>query len=197
MRSLFNVVSVSVMTVLLAGCEMPAGPNQTGGALLGGTSGAIAGGVIGHNSGGHTAEGAMIGGVIGALAGALVGKDIDESTRAHVVQGRPLTIQDVKSLSKANVGDDLIISQINSTRTVYYLGSTEIIDLKNSGVNEKIIDYMIRTPITFANAQPVPAQGYYYTAPAPYYYYGPPYWYPYPSFWFGGYWGGDHGHHHH
>jgi len=57
-----------------------------------------------------------------------------------------LTVTDVKALAKAGVSDDLIISQIRNSRTVYHLNTVNIIDLKSAGVSEKIIDYMINTP---------------------------------------------------
>lgn len=151
MKTLYGSVMAVMLVVFLAGCQMPPGPNQTGGAILGGATGAILGGVIGHNSGGHAGTGAVIGGTVGALAGALMGRDIDESTRMRVTQGQPLTLEDIRALSRANVRDDLIISQINSTHTVYRLSTAQILDLKDSGVSEKVIDYMINTPATVAH----------------------------------------------
>ena len=173
---------------LLTGCVSPMGPNQAGGAIAGGASGAILGGAISHSG-----EGVLIGGVIGTLAGALVGKDIDESTRTHVVQGQPLAIEDIKNLSKANVGDDLIISQINMSRTVYHLNTAQIIDLRNAGISAKVIDYMINTPTAFVQPPAVSrGDAYYYSepvAPYPYYYY-----YPAPRFYVGPFWHGRHWH---
>ena len=69
-----------------------------------------------------------------------------EQTYQAVEQGTPLVGEDVKALAKAGVSDELIISQIRSTRMVYRLGTAEIIDLKNAGVSEKVIDFMITTP---------------------------------------------------
>ena len=59
---------------------------------------------------------------------------------------------DVKALVKAGVSDDLVISQIRNSRTVYHLGTADIIDLKNSGVSERIIDFMINTPTQVQSA---------------------------------------------
>lgn len=132
---------VSVAAALLTGCETS---TQTG-ALVGGTTGALGGALIGKSIGGRTTEGALLGGAIGALSGALVGKHIDEQTRARVQQGQPLTLEDVKVLSRAGVEDHLIISQINATRTVYILNSAQIIDLKDAGVSQRVIDHMINT----------------------------------------------------
>ena len=102
----------------------------------------------------------------------------------------PLGIEDVKAMAKAGLSDDLIISQIRSSATVYHLGTADIILLKNSGVSEKVIDYMINTPST---ATP-PAAGVTTVVVDP----GPacvvaPVVYPYPYWgwgWYGGYYGG-------
>jgi len=54
-------------------------------------------------------------------------------------------LADVVTLTKNGFGDDVIISQIRNSHTVYHLSTAEIIDLKNSGVSEKVIDFMINT----------------------------------------------------
>lgn len=198
MKTVSTTIAVLSLGALVAGCATPMGPNQAGGTMVGGATGAVLGGMIGH-AGGSTAGGALIGGTIGALAGALAGKDIDETTRTHVVQGQPLTIEDVKALAKSGVGDDLIISQINSTRTAYKLNTAQIIDMKNSGVSQKVIDYMINTRSTSVQEQQ-PAYssgGYYYVVPSPYPYYYPHY-YPYHHGYCGPRWHGGsrrYGHH--
>jgi hypothetical protein len=51
----------------------------------------------------------------------------------------------VKALAKAGLSDEVILSQIRNTQAVYHLTAAEIIDLKNSGVSEKVIDCMINT----------------------------------------------------
>ena len=57
-------------------------------------------------------------------------------------------LDELKELVAAGISDDVIISQIHASGTVYYLTSNDIIDLKKSGVSEKIIDYLINTPYT-------------------------------------------------
>jgi hypothetical protein len=56
----------------------------------------------------------------------------------------------VKALAAATLSDDVIISQIRNSRTVFHLSSADILDLKNSGVDEKVIDFMINTPTSIA-----------------------------------------------
>ena len=153
-RSRANLV-VACVSLSVAGCVSPYGqPNNTGsGALIGGATGAIVGSAVAR----HPGVGALIGGAAGVVAGSLIGNSMDRAqqtrleasapqTWQHVEQGQPLNVEDVKALARAGVSDDLIISQIHNTRTVYHLGTTDIITLKNAGVSEKVIDFMINTP---------------------------------------------------
>lgn len=151
--------------VLASGCEYGDGRrNHTGtGALTGGAIGAGAGALIG---GRHAGAGALIGGTVGALSGALIGSSMDEQERARLRaqapqtyqrldQGQPLSLGDVKALAAARVNDEVIISQIRNTRSVYRLGSNDIIELTNAGVSQRVIEYMINTPGTVQAAPPV------------------------------------------
>jgi len=142
--------------MLLTGCQYPNGrPNNTGtGALVGGGIGAASGAVIGgpRNAG----AGALIGGAIGAIAGSIVGSSMDEEQRERlrarapqtyqrVEQGQPLATADVKAMAQAGVSDEIIIAQIRNSHTIYHLSSAEIIELKNAGVSNQVLDFMINT----------------------------------------------------
>jgi hypothetical protein len=165
-RSVYLLV-VAVVTLSAAGCYTPQGrPDYTAsGALAGGATGAIVGSMA-HAPG----AGALVGGAVGALVGGLVGHGMDQAQEAQlrsqapqtlerVEQGQPLTVADVQSLVKAGISDDLVISQIRNSRTVYRLTTADIIALKNAGVSEKIIDYMINTPTQIPSAQVVGVVG--------------------------------------
>lgn len=160
---------IGSLALVLTGCETPYGtPDRTGtGALAGGGIGAASGAIIG-GAGGHAGEGALIGGALGAITGGLIGHsmDMDEQRRlraeapqtyARVEQGQPLSLADVKALAQARLSDEVIISQIRNSRTVYHLSSADIIDLKNAGVSEHVINYMINTPTSTGGAAAVPA----------------------------------------
>jgi len=54
-------------------------------------------------------------------------------------------VADVKALAKADLGEQLILNQIRNSGVVYHLTAAEIIDLKESGVSEKVINAMIST----------------------------------------------------
>ncbi|BBO86317.1 hypothetical protein DSCO28_68830 [Desulfosarcina ovata subsp. sediminis] len=159
-RSIYLLIA-AVLGICFTGCYTPQGrPDYTAsGALAGAATGAIAGSLT-H----HPGHGAVVGGAVGALVGGLIGHGMDQAQAAQlraqapqtlqrVETGLPLTAADVQALSRAGVGDDLIISQIRNSRTVYHLTSADIIALKNSGVSERVIDFMINTPAQIPSAQ--------------------------------------------
>ncbi|MBM3861787.1 MAG: hypothetical protein FJ395_19360 [Verrucomicrobia bacterium] len=65
--------------------------------------------------------------------------------RAPAPNTQPLGVSDIKALTKAEISDEVIISQIRNSRTVFRLTTAEIIDLKESGVSQRVIDAMINT----------------------------------------------------
>jgi outer membrane lipoprotein SlyB len=169
------ILAVASSAVLLTGCETPEGtPDNTGtGALVGGAFGALSGAAIAgpRNAG----AGALIGAAAGLIAGGLIGHQMDEQQQARlraeapqtyvrVQQGQPLTTADIRAMAKAGVSDDVIISQIISSHTVFHLSSADIIDLHNSGVSDRVVNYMINTPTTVT---PAPAQTVTVANPAP------------------------------
>ena len=148
-------ITVAASAVILTGCTYPNGePNNTGtGALIGAGSGAAMGAALG---GRDAAAGALIGGIFGAITGSLIGNSIDQAqaaqlrsdapvTYVHVQQSQPLTVDDVKALTRAKVSDDVIISQIQNSHTVYHLSPQDIIDLHTAGVSDKVVNFMIAT----------------------------------------------------
>ncbi len=148
-------------------CETPSGiPNRAGtGALTGGAIGAASGALLG---GRHAGPAAIIGGAMGAVAGGAIGHAMDREaqarlqqqapqTYARLDQGRPLNLADIKALAAARVGDDVIISQIRSTRSAYQLSSHDIIDLKQAGVSDRVLEFMINTPNAALATAPVAA----------------------------------------
>jgi outer membrane lipoprotein SlyB len=162
------ILVLGTAAVVLTGCQYPNGePNNTGsGALAGGAIGAASGAIIGGRNAG---AGALIGGAIGAITGGLIGNSMDQQQREYlreqapqtyvrVQQNQPLAVADVKALAQAKVSDDLIISQIRASHTVYHLSTADIIDLRNSGVSENVIDFMINTPSTIGGTSEVAPQ---------------------------------------
>ena len=188
-----NVVLIGFLGVFATGCMYPGGrPDYTGsGALSGAATGAAIGAMASHSG-----EGALLGGAIGAIAGGIIGHGMDAQQEARILaqapqtyeriqQNEPLSVTDVKELARAGVGDELIISQIRNSRTVYHLRTAEIIDLKDAGVSENVIDFMINTQTRTPSEQF--ASGPTRTAQLP----ETVYVFPRPSlFWIGGAWPG-------
>jgi outer membrane lipoprotein SlyB len=151
------VFALATSTVVLTGCQNPDGTqnNTAGGALIGGAIGAVTGAAIGGPRNGGA--GALIGAAAGAVGGLLIGNSMDQEQNARlraqapqtyvkVDQGQPLSVADVKALAKAGISEDVIINQIKNSRTVYHLSTADIIDLRDSGITDKVINYMINTP---------------------------------------------------
>jgi hypothetical protein len=174
-----KILTLTGLAGLLAGCVAPDGrPDNTGtGALMGGATGATIGALADR---GNPGAGALIGGAAGLIAGGLVGHSVDQQNEARrqyysapppyaaAPPPQPLSIADIKSMSKAGISDDTIISQINNTHTVYHLDANAIIDLNNSGVSQKVISNMINTSSAAASpAPPAPPAGTVVAAPGP------------------------------
>ncbi len=101
-------------------------------------------------------QGALIGGAVGAIGGGLVGAALDEQDRKMMEQssprtvermdhGEPLTISDVIKLSQGGVSDETIIRYIKRSETTYNLSQAQIDRLKEAGVNQRVINYMVNT----------------------------------------------------
>lgn len=126
--------------VALNGCSSMS--NSESGALIGGTAGAVGGGIIGHALH-NTGAGAVIGGLTGAVAGAVIGdkKDQKEATQAYTA-ARQTTIADVIRLTHDHVSDTIIINQVRNCGVVFHLTAAEIDDLKANGVSDPVITEM-------------------------------------------------------
>ncbi len=138
---------LSLVAIVITGCE---NDTQTG-ALAGAGVGALGGGLIAGN-----ATGAVVGGAVGAAGGALIGAAVDDHDRANMEQNSPQTLHkidhseplstnDVIEMSKNGLSDNVMISQIQSTKSVFHLSTSDILELKNAGVSQRVIDYMIQT----------------------------------------------------
>jgi outer membrane lipoprotein SlyB len=190
MNAKLNILTFAVATsaVVLTSCVSPNGqPDYTGtGALEGGAIGAASGAIIGgpRNAG----AGALIGAAAGLIAGGLIGHSMDQAQQARlreqapqtyvrIEQSQPLSTADVKALVKAGVSDDVIISQIQISHTIFHLSSADIIDLHDAGVSDRVVDFMINTQSSAAAAQsatvvvgqapPPPVAETYVAAPGP------------------------------
>jgi hypothetical protein len=77
-------------------------------------------------------------------------------TCRRVQTAQPLTLPDVKVMAKVGFSSDVIIRLVRNSRTVFHLNANAILDLKNSGVSDPVIDFLISTPNSIAGSAPVP-----------------------------------------
>jgi hypothetical protein len=157
-------------TALASGCQSM--NNTETGALAGGGIGALLGALAGGPR--HAGVGALIGAGAGATAGALAGNAADKSeqkaaaAREAALRNPPLSLEDVARLTGSAASDDVIIGQIRSTGSVYFLTAEQIIWLQNNGVREPVIREMQATatrPRRVYTA--VPVQPVYVVEPSP------------------------------
>jgi outer membrane lipoprotein SlyB len=158
---------IFVPVFLSCGCSTMS--NTDNGILGGGALGAATGAVIGHATG-HTGAGALIGGAVGAVSGGLVGNAVDKSEekQAAMVAAAngprgPLGVTNIAQMAQAHVSDDVIVSQIRSTGSVFRLSPEDIIWLKQNGVSDPVVQEMQAT----ATRYPAPSSAVYVVDPPP------------------------------
>jgi len=114
MRKYLYVFTVITFVCIISGCNPY--NNEGEGAAAGGALGALAGGIIGHQS--HdTGAGMLIGGAVGAVAGAAVGSQIQkpEPPPQQVIVAQPATV---------------VVAQTPPSTT--YSGDTATVNVPNS-----------------------------------------------------------------
>jgi len=103
------------------------------------------------------------------------------ATRQYTVTAPPSgpTLAEVESMAKAQVSDSIIVSQIQNSSTRYQLTAEQIIELKNAGVSEAVINALINTA-SKAPPQTATVVREQYVYPGPYVYVD-----PWPVYWWG------------
>ncbi|MEM9657807.1 MAG: glycine zipper domain-containing protein [Planctomycetota bacterium] len=165
------------------------------GTVVGGAFGALTGAIIGGKK--DRGEGALIGAGVGALTGNLLGRSKDRADEYQAAVGASavahanrqaaamaVTNFDLVRLTQAGVGDDVIISTIQSRGAALDLSPGGLIALKESGVSDAVLvaaqglNRSYAAPIQTASpvvVQPAPAtvivapQGYWGRPYRPYY----------------------------
>jgi hypothetical protein len=126
MGKYFYLFTMATFVFVISGCNPY--NNEGEGAATGGALGALAGGIIGHQS--HdTGAGMLIGGAVGAVAGAAVGSQIQKPEpppqQVIVAQPAPVVVSQVPTTTY--VGDTVTVNVANSN------GGYTAIVLKRSG----------------------------------------------------------------
>ncbi|MFN9465266.1 MAG: glycine zipper domain-containing protein, partial [Planctomycetota bacterium] len=159
-RRVIAPVAVSFVMV----CPMALGQeNARNGAVLGGLTGAVVGGVVGHNHKDQTAEGALIGGAVGAVAGGLIGNQRDRYERqrqAYERQRQQYYQQQMQAYPYGYVGQPTVVV---GTPTVIPRGVPqravaprrpvtfdEVIQMVRGGVSDNVIVAQLQTNGVYA-----------------------------------------------
>ena len=187
--------------------------DTAGGAVIGGGLGAVTGALVSPKK--NRGENALIGAGVGALAGGLLGNARDKADQRQAATGIAVAQQanaqaaalavtnyDLCEMTRAGLGEDLIISTIQSRGGRFDLSPGGLIALKQSGVSDRVVMAAqsmggrgVVAPAPAVVASPTPV---YVAQPAPVMYVQPsPVIRVYSGYgWHGGYHHGYHGHHH-
>jgi len=107
-----------------------------------------------------------VGAGVGALSGAVVGNQIDQidaQNRAQIasqmdrqVRTGAVTIDDVVSMSKAGVSQELIVNHVRTQGMVGPLQANDLIFLQQQGVSPTVVQAMQSQPAPTMSAGPPP-----------------------------------------
>ncbi|HSW72876.1 MAG TPA: hypothetical protein VLG44_05680 [Chlamydiales bacterium] len=103
-----------------------------------------------------TISGGAFGSTFAEVPSAVVGSSLDAQDQKVMEQssprtvdrmdrGDPLTIGDIIKLHESGISDETVIRYIRQTKTSYDLNQTQIRRLQNTGVSQRIIDFMLET----------------------------------------------------
>lgn len=152
--------------LMLTGCSCMS--NTDAGVLGGGAIGAGTGAIVGKALG-NTGAGALIGAGVGAVTGGLIGNSADkaearaEARAVAAANAGSLGMTDVAQMSRQGVSESVIISQIQTSPTVFHLSGTDVVWLHEQGVTDRVIQEMQAT----ATRYPRPYRPVYVVEPAP------------------------------
>ncbi len=137
-----------------SGCRSP-GPNAAGGGAIGGLAGGLAGAAIGASEG-KAPEGALIGALTGATVGTVAGNAIDRAEERDQLDyqryqdGQRLaavTTDQVVRMTQSGLANDVIARQIMNQGIVRRPTIDELIQLKNQGVDDSVIQAIQNAPL--------------------------------------------------
>lgn len=97
---------------------------------------------------------------------------------------RPLSLAEIREMSARGVSEATILTALRASRAVYRLSAQDVSALQEAGVNQGVIDYLLKTPELYKTERRVYRT--YYSYPPP------PYWYWHDPFWYGGHYGWHH-----
>lgn len=167
----YSAVALSLIVAGFFGTHsLNAQTHTRDGATVGGVTGAVIGGIIGHQND-ETPEGVLIGGAVGAIAGGLIGNAHDQQiarerayrdhwARQQMLQSnrvaRATSVADVIQMSQSGLADSVIINHVQANGIDRKLEVRDIISLHQQGVSETVISGMQRAPVATYRLESVP-----------------------------------------
>lgn len=174
------------------------------GTLVGAAAGGAIGSAIGKKSG-NPITGAILGAIGGGVVGKAIGEDVEQRrtyqqrglyaqpayqgypAANYPVQNPGVTLDQVVSLSRSGLSDEVIISHVESNGFQQSLSANDLIILKNNGVSDRVIAALqrpnrsiprtvptpptvVRPPVVVEEVHVIPS---WYHRPRPMYYHGP------------------------
>ncbi|HEX3149158.1 MAG TPA: glycine zipper domain-containing protein [Gemmataceae bacterium] len=181
-RRFLLIALIFVAAPFTTGCSSMS--NTSKDALAGGAIGAGAGAIIDKATGGKGGAGAIIGAASGALIGGAIGNEKDQKEKAVLqahaaATANQMRIDEVITMSQSKLSDDVIITRIRTTGSVFNLTADDLRNLASSGVSDAVINEMqSRRPEAYPRqryvAVPAGPPPVIVAQPAPVYVYGPP-----------------------
>lgn len=141
--------------LLIASCGCTANSHAERGTAVGGATGAVAGTMIGGQSG-NAGKGAVIGTMAGMVAGNLIGQDMDQQelardkyyTEAYArARENAVSIGQLIEMSDAGVADEVIIAKIHEDGPADQLSTDDIITLTKRNVSSDVIKAYQTRPV--------------------------------------------------
>jgi outer membrane lipoprotein SlyB len=183
----FRIVTLVCVLTSLFTSSGRAQQNTDRGAIVGGVTGAVIGGLVGKQNQ-KTTGGALIGGAVGAVAGGLMGKAQDNdlarqrnhayqqgyyaSQQQTYVQNQMIepvgvSVADVVTMSRSGVNESVIVAQLHSRGVQRRLEVSDIISLHQQGVHDSLISAMQSAPLAsqMGRSSQTPVQTYVQPAP--------------------------------
>ena len=106
------------------------------------------------------------------------------STGPRPVIPQPVTVEQVVSWTKEGVTPDEIVRRMRNSRTVYRLKASQLAELRDKGVADKVIDYMQHTYLAAVRRSArLENWHYWYLGGDGFWYGGVPYGWPYAWYW--------------
>ena len=149
-----TILYLSLIAFLLASVGCASSNKEAAGTANGALIGAAAGAAIGDNND-ATLSGALIGATTGAIAGNIIGETAQRRSAAYEAKFQQdqellrssasqrvdasVTIEQVEKMVKANVSDDVIISQLQGRGAAQNLSTDDIINLTQKGISAEVI----------------------------------------------------------